>query len=160
MKPLVVFIMVLVFFGAAPSVRAEDPLGKLAGIEGVGKPIPDTELGSMRGKGFGGIAVRILFDAYVDSQGNVNSNLEVEDGNPDASPSISTGLGTGDVKLLAQIGDFNDASGIFQITQVPGSGNNVTNNLYIQIAIINVLNGADPASVSMPGLTGGLFGGP
>ena len=160
MKSLVIFIMALVLFGAAPSVRAEDPLGKLAGIEDVAKSIPDAELGNMRGKGFGGIAVRILFDAFVDSQGNVNSNLEVEDGNADASPSVSTENGSGDVKLLAQIGDFNDASGIFQITQVPGSGNDVTNNLFIQIAIINVLSGTDPVNVSVPALTGGLFGAP
>lgn len=160
MKKLAIFVMAFVLFGVAPSVRAEDPLGKLAGIEGVGKPIPDTELGDMRGKGFGGIAVRILFEAFVDSQGNVNSNLEVEDGNPNGTPSIFTGTGTGDVKILAQIGDFNDASGIFQIIQVPGSGNNVTNNLYIQIAIINVLSGADPVGVSIPALTGGLFGSP
>ncbi len=159
MKTLIISIVAVALFGVAPFALAEDSLGKLAGIEGAGKAIPDTELGNLRGKGFGGIAVRILFEGFVDNAGIISSNLEVE-GNPEGSPSSSVESGGGDVRLLAQIGDFNDANGVFQITQVPGSGNTVTNNLFIQIAIINVLNGADPVNVSVPALTGGLFGAP
>jgi len=47
----------------------------------------------------------------------------------------------GQVRISNVIGNFQGATGIFQITQA-GSFNVINNNLFVQIAVINVLNGA------------------
>lgn len=160
MKTIIFIIMIYALFGVVSSARSEDSLSRISGMEGISRAIPDKELGNLRGKGFGGLAVRIVFDAFVDNEGSVKSKLDVEEGNPEGSPSSTVGNGSADAKLLAQIGEFKNANGVFQITQVPGSGNTVTNNLFIQIAIINVLSGTEPVNVSAPALASGLFGGP
>jgi hypothetical protein len=54
----------------------------------------------------------------------------------------------GEVKISTSIGNFNGASGIFQIAQVPGNFNVVHNQLFVQIAVVNVLNGSPVPSLA------------
>jgi len=59
------------------------------------------------------------------------------------------------VQIQTVIGNFQGATGIFQIADVPGNFNVVNNNLFVQLAIFEVTNAADiPALQSL--LTGGF----
>ena len=48
----------------------------------------------------------------------------------------------GQVRIMTSLGNFNGASGIFQIAQVPGNFNVVHNQLFVQIAVVNVVGGS------------------
>ncbi|MGE0748332.1 MAG: hypothetical protein AB7K86_23930, partial [Rhodospirillales bacterium] len=51
------------------------------------------------------------------------------------APNYSVG-NNGDVQIQTVIGNFQGASGIFQIAQVPGNFNVVNNNLFVQVNIL------------------------
>jgi hypothetical protein len=111
-------------------------------------PLSVADLDSRRG-GIAGVAFSVYFTAYFDNTGSVTGNLIVDNGRtttPAPPPEIR--MENGQVMISTVIGDFNGASGIFQITQVPGSFHVVHNNLFVQIAVVNVLNGAAVPSLS------------
>ena len=113
-------------------------LGKAPGTSWA-TPVSDRELGNMRG-GFGGLAFSVAFTGTVDNVGNVQGFLAVDPGATQSAPPPTFSTSGGQVNIQTSIGDFQGASGIFQITQVPGSFNVVNNNLFIQIAVVNLVN--------------------
>ena len=113
-------------------------LGKIPGASWA-TPVSDRELGNMRG-GFGGLAFSVAFTGTVDNVGNVQGFLSVDPGATQNAPPPTFSNSNGQVNIQTSIGNFEGASGIFQITQVPGSFNVVNNNLFIQIAVVNLVN--------------------
>ncbi|MFZ1060771.1 MAG: hypothetical protein WAP47_16430 [Candidatus Rokuibacteriota bacterium] len=112
-----------------------------------GDPLADNELAGVRG-GFNGMAFSVFFTGTIDSQG-VQGVLSTDTSGVllGSSPSIS--LGNGQVNIQTSIGSFNGFQGILQVTQLAGAQFNVVNNnLFVQIAIINVLNGASVPSLA------------
>ena len=58
-----------------------------------------------------------------------------------AVPAPTFGISDGQVNIQTHIGEFQGASGIFQIAQVPGNFNVVNQNMFIQINLV------EPSSV-------------
>lgn len=110
------------------------------------QPLTDSEMGELRG-GFDGIAFSAFFTGTVDSLGNASGSLSsgITTGNT-PPPSVTTS--NGGVTISTVVGNFQGANGIFQIAQVPGSFNVVNNNLFIQVALINVTNSAALSGIS------------
>lgn len=101
------------------------------------QPLSDGEMGELRG-GFDGIAFSVFFTGTVDSLGNSSISSGTTTGGTVPPPSVTTS--NGNVSISTVVGNFQGANGIFQIAQVPGSFNVVNNNLFIQVALINVTN--------------------
>lgn len=122
--------------------------------------ISDGELGELRG-GFFDMFFSVNFSAFVQSDGVVDGNLNVDVGfngqngtlsfeNTDGTPAkVEGGSIGGDavivrdnatneaIRVRAGIGDaFNGARGAFQITQVPGNGNDITTMMNINVVIL------------------------
>lgn len=124
------------------------PAGAFVGIysdrlevngEVLGKAINEKEMNSLRGT-YMGFNFSVLFEGWWDTLGNYNATL-VTGGNTGTAGSIAKASlpeGT-QVNIQASVGDLGGSKGIFQITQVPGSGNIVTNNMIVNIQIIQVL---------------------
>lgn len=110
------------------------------------QPLSDREMGELRG-GFDGIAFSAFFTGTVDSLGNASGSLSsgITTGNT-PPPSVTTS--NGNVSISTVVGNFQGANGIFQIAQVPGSFNVVNNNLFIQVALINVTNQAQLTGIA------------
>ena len=113
-------------------------LGKAPGASWA-TPVSDRELGTMRG-GFGGLAFSVAFTGTVDNVGNVQGFLAVDPGATQAAPPPTFSNSDGQVHIQTSIGDFQGFSGILNVVQVPGSMNVVNNNLFIQIAVVNLTN--------------------
>jgi len=117
--------------------------------KGFGVQLADQELDQMRG-GYSGFSFGVHFTGYWDTLGNASGSLVYDGGAPTSlpsSPDLTTPgdataqmpLGNGAV-VQAYVGNFNGASGIFQISQSPGSYNVIQNNLTVQIMMIHVAN--------------------
>ncbi len=146
----------LVALLSSPAVAAERGPGGTLGLAPSASwatPMTDEEMGELRG-GFAGLAFSVFFSGTFDSLGNATGTLEVDTtGTFGTAPDPVVTVTDTEVQISTVIGDFQGASGIFQIASVPGSFNIVNNNLFIQIAIINVLNGAAiPTLQSLLGL--------
>jgi len=102
-------------------------------------PLPDEQLSDLRG-GFNGLAFRVIFEGFANSNGDRNFNLQV---NSNTEPSsnggqvTTTSQGDGEAKIIASVGGFGAARGVFQLAQVPGNNNVITNNLFIQLVLLN-----------------------
>lgn len=134
---LTILFLFLSFTMALPLVWAGSG-GKL------GAKLTDRELNQIRG-GYSGFYFGVYFSGYWDTLGNMQGSL-VYDGNvTNTSNSLPT-LGGSDVQasngatIQAYVGDFGGASGIFQISQSPGSYNLIQNTMVVEITIINVAN--------------------
>ena len=122
--------------GAAMAGAAPASAGSLdaAPDESWARPLSNSEMSDLRG-GISGIAFSVFFTGFVDSLGNQTGTLET-DTTGTLSPTVNA-TADGNVTISTVIGNFQGASGIFQIAQVPGNFNVVNNNLFIQVAIIN-----------------------
>ena len=122
--------------------------------------LTDEELNQIRG-GLGSISFGISFSGIFDKLGNLsgkifsgNDNVPQElieaaisqsglnDAGPDSTDTVPQGtlIETAEVdgaNISAYVGNFDGASGIFQISQSPGSYNVITNNMTINISIYN-----------------------
>ncbi|MGE3935760.1 MAG: hypothetical protein AB7F67_21050 [Rhodospirillaceae bacterium] len=101
--------------------------------------VDDSVLAGKRGA-FNGISFNVLFNGTFDhnnvATGNLNVNTNANTGATTApAPNYSVG-NNGDVQIQTVIGNFQGASGIFQIAQVPGNFNVVNNNLFVQVNIL------------------------
>ncbi|TKB95668.1 MAG: hypothetical protein E8D41_00485 [Nitrospira sp.] len=140
-----------------PIANADGTVSDLAPVDEDewGIPLTDNELADLRG-GFNGLAFNIAFSGFVDKLGNGSGNLTVGQNGaivPGVPPDVT--VKDGEVRISTGIGNFQGANGIFQIAQVPGNFNVVNNNLYVQIALINLI---DPGT-QVPNLAS-LFGTP
>jgi hypothetical protein len=166
---------------AAPAARAEDYLGTdFEAFTGIAPPqaqtLSDEEMNELRG-GFLGFLFSVNLVGSVEMGGVADVNLDVnvqfndETGElsfplPDdpalvggsVSPSVLVTDPSTDqaFQVTSRIGDaFSGARGVFQISQIPGNLNDISQVLVINLAIIN----AGDASFSMvQDQLGSLFG--
>ena len=152
LRILCIFVMILtVLSGGSPVWAGQSTLKHLLS-EDWATPLSETEMAEMRG-GFNGLAFSVFFTGFYDKLGNVAGNLNVDNGGattptPMVAPQPTIAQENGEVKISTNIGNFNGASGIFQIAQVPGNFNVVHNQLFVQIAVVNVLNGSSVPSLA------------
>ena len=149
MRTMVLLVLLGPLILASPAAAGGGTLALVTPDE-LGVPLSESELGSMRG-GFMGLAFSVFFTGFVDKLGHSAGHLAVSTGDATApAPPPNFRVVDGEVRISTVIGDFHGGSGIFQIAQVPGSFNVVNNNLFVQIALINVTNSsAIPALASL-----------
>lgn len=104
--------------------------------------LDESEMATERGA-FNGLDFSVIFSGSVQPNSNPTGNLVVN-GPPAPPPSLAdVNVGNnGDVTIQTIVGNLNGASGIFQITQVPGDFNIVNNNLFVQINVVQDLAAA------------------
>jgi hypothetical protein len=168
---------------AAQGVLAGDLLG--SGLEDfTGIPahaveeLTDLEMDQLRG-GFLGLYFTVTMAGYVEMEGVVDANLQVdvsfgeqsgslsfETGetaespvieNGPSGPSVSVAGTNGDqFRVQATIGEsFHGAQGVFQITQVPGNLNSVGQSLTLNLYMIEA---SEAGGVSTPDQLASLLG--
>jgi hypothetical protein len=142
-----VLLLLGLLYYVCPALAGDGNLEK-APADAWATPLADAEMEDMRG-GFSGLAFNVFFTGFFDNLGNTAGNLTVNDGGattPAPPPNFS--VQDGQARISTVIGNFGGANGIFQIAQVPGSFNVVHNNLFVQIAVVNVLAGATAPGLS------------
>jgi hypothetical protein len=148
-KLLLISLVVLIVIGTTPTLASMrlGPEGLEVDGEVLGTAIEEKNMKDMRG-GYLGISFSVLFEGFWDTLGNYNASL-ITGGNvgPGSAgttiPPSSLPPNTA-VKIEASIGSLGGGRGIFQITQVPGSGNVINNTLLVNIQIIQVLGNTIP----------------
>jgi hypothetical protein len=108
--------------------------------EVLGEAVTEEEMDGKRGT-FMGFYFSVLFEGYWDTLGNYQASLLTNtNASSAAPPDLTSTLPAGtQVNIQATVGGMGNSQGIFQITQVPGSGNIVTNNLIINIQVLQTL---------------------
>jgi hypothetical protein len=102
------------------------------------KPLDDTEMGELRG-GFAGFAFNVVMSGTIENLANPGGGTTATAGVPDPTVTQSNGM----VNIQTAIGNFNGAQGVFQLANLDHSSFNVINqNMFVQIAIIDVANTA------------------
>ncbi|MBM3486025.1 MAG: hypothetical protein FJX67_05255 [Alphaproteobacteria bacterium] len=138
---------------AKPAATAKATPRKNLGVADVASLTPRTSwatevdesvLAGKRGA-FNGISFSVLFNGTFDRNGAATGNLAVNNSGGSGtttapSPNVNVG-NNGDVQIQTVIRNFQGATGIFQIAQVPGSFNVVNNNLFVQVNILNDASG-------------------
>ena len=100
------------------------------------QPLSDNEMGELRG-GYLGFAFNVIMSGTIAGLTDTPGT-----GTTDALPPNIT-VSDGMVNVQTAVGSFNGASGVFQIANLENSNFNVINqNLFVQIAIIDVANTA------------------
>jgi hypothetical protein len=133
-----VTIVVLSWVMVVPMAHARGTVDLFAQLDIEETPLTDDELSELRG-GFNGMAFNVAFSGFVDKLGNGSGSLAVgQNGAIAPGPPPDVSVKNGEVAISTHIGNFQGANGIFQIAQVPGNYNVVNNNLYVQIAMINL----------------------
>ncbi len=151
---VVLIIWLLAFVSPAP---AEGGGGNLEMLPSAAWSVPlsDAALETIRG-GFSGMAFSIFFQGFFDNLGNAAGTVNfsavspvngVDTNGPSLPPSVAS-VANEQVRLFAGVGNLHGVSGILQINQVPGSNNIVHNNLFVQIAMINVQDAASLSNLS------------
>lgn len=100
--------------------------------------LADDQISEVRG-GVGGLDFSMFFSGHVDSLGQAEGQL-LAGSNGVAVPEPTFGISDGQVNIQTHIGDFQGATGIFQIAQVPGNFNVVNQNMFIQINLVEPNN--------------------
>ncbi len=102
----------------------------------------ENDMAGERGA-FNGLDFSVIFSGSIQPNSNPTGSLVVN-GPPAPAPSLAdVNVGSnGDVTIQTVVGNLNGASGIFQITQVPGDFNIVNNNLFVQINVVQDLAAA------------------
>lgn len=138
-KLLVILMSVLIVMTPAwASIKLGPDKLEIDG-EVLGEAVTEQEMEGSRGK-FLGVYFSVTFQGSWDSLGNYNATL-LTNGNTGSNGTTASNYLPPNtaVKIEASVGGLDGAKGIFQITQVPGSGNIVTSTLLINIQIIQVL---------------------
>lgn len=147
---LVLFLLLSLSL-AVPAATAQQGKGTYYMVEQdkLGQRLTDDELDKVRG-GFLGMAFGVYFTGFWDNVGALEGNLLVNAsvGENAIIPPPDINQTNNAVQIQTVIGGFEGAHGIFQISSVPGSFNIVNNNLFVQIAIVNVLNSAQVPNLS------------
>ncbi len=144
---LVLTMLGLLVWGSQVQARSVPFVGKELGAV----PVKEETMGHLRG-GYMGFFFQVVFEGFWDTTGrqwarvNVQGNFGntgrtfVSGDNP--SPTTVESSSNEDsvspqVRSTAVLGGFKGGRGIFQINQVPGSGNIVRNGLIINIYLLN-----------------------
>lgn len=149
---VLIFVLIASLVGVSPVAGAQGTL-YTANLAEIGPPLSDEALEGIRG-GMAGVAFSVFFTTYVTSQADFGGTLAVQtssgagSGAPPVDPSTFSNTQNGQVRIATIAGsNFQGASGLFVLTQVPGSNNVVLTSVNIQIAIINV-----PSTAAIPSL--------
>jgi hypothetical protein len=135
---------------AVPAFAGEletKPVNLLTQMAAWATPLNDSQMGELRG-GFAGFAFNVILSGTLENLANTGStNTTTPTGASD--PTVTVGDGT--VNIQTAIGSFNGAQGVFQIANLDHSSFNIVNqNMFVQVALIDVANSADvPAIQSM-----------
>jgi hypothetical protein len=131
----------LLFLSLALSFMVALPLAG-AGSEGIlGRRLTDRELDEIRGGYMGGFAFGISFTGSWDTTGQLTGSLVYSGTGTLPPPGNAAGQVSGNgFSVQAYVGDFQGASGVFQIIQSPGSFNVLNNNMWVAVTIVNVAN--------------------
>lgn len=124
------------------------------GLEGQGLiALGESQLADMRG-GYLGFYFAITFRGFWDTQGNRWADVDYEAGFDGDTQSGQVTLSSTDdnssddnlqFQTTAVLGSFNGGEGVFQVNQVPGSNNIVTNGLIVNLTVYNVSESQAPA---------------
>jgi hypothetical protein len=149
-EKVLIVVLVASLVGVSPVAGAQGTL-YTANLANIGTPLADEDLDGMRG-GMAGVAFSVFFTTFVTSPTDLGSTLAVQTpgsaGGPPVDPSTFSNVQDGQVRVATIAGsNFQGASGLFVLTQVPGSNNVVLTSVNIQIAIINV-----PSVAAIPSL--------
>lgn len=130
-------------FAAREAAAEERGTMDLAPSGSIAMALSDAELSTKRG-GFLGVSFSATFTASVE---NLNTNLvgsgsSSTSGVTNSNPPTTYNVQNGQATLSTFVGNLSNVSGVFNIVQVPGSFNVVNSNLTVQVAIVNVTNGA------------------
>jgi hypothetical protein len=146
-RRVLIFVLIASILGVSPVAGAQGTL-YTANLAELGPQLSDEALGGMRG-GLAGVAFSVFFTTHVTSQADFGATFAVQpstgagSGAPPVDPSTISNNQNGQVRIATIAGsNFQGASGLFVLTQVPGSNNVVLTSVNIQIAIINVPNTA------------------
>jgi hypothetical protein len=140
----------LLMAGALPAAAGElesNPTNALIQMAAWATPLSDSQMSEMRG-GFAGFGFNVILSGTLENLSNTGTTGDtVTTGAPD--PTVTVGDGT--VNIQTAIGSFNGAQGVFQIANLDHSSFNIVNqNMFVQVALIDVANSADvPAIQSM-----------
>jgi hypothetical protein len=125
----------------------------------------ESQMADMRG-GYLGFYFSITFSGFWDTQGNQWADIDYDAGfngsgqsgqitlsSADAGTSSGDTAGSGDgtsdggtqFTAKAILGGFNGGQGLFQVNQVPGSDNIVSNSLILNLTVYNVSESQAPA---------------
>jgi hypothetical protein len=123
-----------------PTASRDSAPAHLGGVlgsqpENVAVVLADDQISEVRG-GFSGLDFSVFFSGHVDSLGQTEGQF-MAGSNALQVPEPVFGISNGQVNIQTHIGDFQGASGIFQIAQVPGNFNVVNQNMFIQINLLN-----------------------
>jgi len=163
-RSIVVFLICVAgFFVLCAPVYGSD---ERTGLEEQGLvTLGESQMADMRG-GYLGFYFAITFQGFWDTQGNqwvdVNYDagfngsgqsgqitLSSADANTTSGSTTATGDGTSDenvqFKATAVLGGLNGGQGLFQVNQVPGSNNIVSNSLIVNLTVYNVSETQAPA---------------
>ncbi len=137
----VVILLVGLLASASSALADGGTLGKGPGAEWA-TPMSERELQGIRG-GMFGVAFSMFFEGFIDNQSSVAGAVaKAPGGQAVPLPSLDFNVTDGQNSARTVVGDFNGASGIFQVNQVPGSFSVVHNNLFFQITLVTVQNSA------------------
>ena len=142
-KSLVLTILILLFIIHTTPIWGSmklNPQNLEVNGEILGEAVTEEEMDGKRGT-FMGFYFSVLFEGFWDSLGNYQASLLTNtNANNAPPPDFTSALPPGtQVNIQASVSGIGNARGIFQITQVPGSGNIVTSNLIINIQVVQVL---------------------
>lgn len=135
-----------VFVAPMQAAYAEEPgTMNLAPGASIARAMTDDELGRQRG-GFMGIAFSATFTATVENlTGDVTgtgTGSTSTTGIAGTNPPVNYNIQGGTVQLSSYIGNLSGLNGVFQLTSVNGIGNVVNSHLTLNIALVNLTNGA------------------
>lgn len=151
-RSIVVFLMCIAgYFALYTPVYGSEQWTGLEDQELVA--LGESQLEDMRG-GYLGFYFAITFKGFWDTQGNKWAQVDYDAGFDGDNQSgqvtlTSAGDGSSDDNLQFQttavLGSFNGGEGVFQVNQVPGSNNIVTNGLIVNLTVYNVAESQAPA---------------
>jgi hypothetical protein len=134
-------------FSASSAGAAEletKPVNLLTQMAAWATPLNDTQMGELRG-GFAGFAFNVIMSGTLENMANTGSTNTTT---PTTASDPTVTLGDGTVNIQTAIGSFNGAQGVFQIANLDHSSFNIVNqNMFIQVALIDVANSADVPAI-------------
>ena len=134
--------------GAGATLAQEAGTMDLAPSLVFAQALPDRELAEQRG-GLMGIAFSASFIATIENaNGDVTGvGTTSTNGVTSSSPPIAYSIEGGEVQLSSFIGNLSGLNGAFNLTSVNGIGNIVNSHLTLNVALVNLTNGADMPSL-------------
>ena len=148
-KSWMLLLIVLFFMQTTPTLAFMKIGSDRIEIDGkvVGEAVTQEAMDQERGT-YMGFYFSVLFEGFWDTLGNYNATLLTNTNAATGALIASLPEGT-QVNISASVSGLGNNQGIFQIVQVPGSGNIVTSNLILNIQVIQVMGDTLPNLTSL-----------